>query len=167
MGKVREALRERVVVPVVQQLKQGVTPGKLALSLALGVVVSVMPVLGITTIFAVALCALFRLNYAAVVAANYAAYPLQILLYLPFFKLGAWVTRGPPVPFSLPQVKAELAVGVWPTVVKYAEANVRAMVAWIVVAPIATWILYLALRPLLARLPIARIERATRKQGEP
>ena len=104
MGKVREALRQRVVAPVVLQLRQGVTPEKLALSLALGVVVSVMPVLGITTLFALALSAVLRLNHVAVVAANYAAYPLQIVLFIPFFKMGAWVTRGPPVPFSLGQV---------------------------------------------------------------
>jgi len=166
MAKVREVLRERVVAPVVQQLKQGVTPEKLALSLALGVVVSVMPIRGNTTLFAIALSAAFRLNPAAVVAANYAAYPMQILLYIPFFQLGAWLTRGPPIPFSLPQVKAELAVGIWPTVLKYADANARAMVAWVALAPFATWILFLLLRPLLAKLPLDRIERATRKPGD-
>jgi uncharacterized protein (DUF2062 family) len=158
MEKVKEALRRRVVAPVVQQLKQGVTPEKLALSLALGVVVSVMPVLGVTTLFALALSALLRLNHVAVVAANYAAYPLQILLYIPFFQVGARITGGPPVPFSFTQVQAELAAGIWPTVVKYAEANARAMVAWLLVAPLATGLLYLALRPLLSRLPIPRTE---------
>jgi uncharacterized protein (DUF2062 family) len=154
MGNVKEALRRHVAAPVIQQLKQGATPEKLALSLALGVVVSVMPILGITTLFALAFSAALRLNHAAVVAANYAAYPLQIVLYVPFFQLGAWITRGPPVPFSLAQVKAEMAAGVWATVVKYAEANARAMAAWILVAPLATWLLYLLLRPLLSRIPI-------------
>jgi uncharacterized protein (DUF2062 family) len=163
MGKAREVLRARVVNPVLQQLRQGVTPEKLALSLALGVVVSVMPILGITTLFALALAAALRLNPAAVVAANYAAYPLQILLYLPFFELGTWVTRGPPVPFTLPQIRAELAAGIWPTVVRYAGANVRAMAAWIVVAPLAIWVLFLVLRPILFRLPIPREEAPARK----
>jgi uncharacterized protein (DUF2062 family) len=158
MQKVKHALRQRVVTPVVHQLKQGVTPEKLALSLALGIVVSVMPILGITTLVALALSAAFRLNHAAVVAANYAAYPLQILFYIPFFQMGAWITRGPPVPFSLTQVKSELAVGIWPTVLKYAEANARAMAAWLLLAPLATWLLYLLLRPLLARLPLPRTE---------
>jgi uncharacterized protein (DUF2062 family) len=165
MGKVREALRRRVVAPVLQQLKQGVTPEKLALSLALGVVVSVMPILGITTIVALFFSAVFRLNHAAVVAANYAAYPLQIVLYIPFFELGTWITRGPPVPFSLAQIKAELAGGVAATVAKYAEANLRAVAAWSLVAPLAIWILYLALRPLLAKLPIPRTEPVAKGPG--
>jgi uncharacterized protein (DUF2062 family) len=160
MRKVREALRRRVVEPVVQQVKQGVTPEKLALSLALGVVVSVMPVLGVTTFVALALSAVLRLNHVAVVAANYAAYPLQIVLYIPFFQVGARITGGPPVPFSFTQIQAELAAGIWPTVVRYAGANARAMAAWLLVAPLATWLLYLALRPLLSRLPIPRKEPA-------
>src|SRR5512137_1792912 len=94
MVQIRETLQRRVVAPVKQQLLQGVTPAKLALSLALGVVVSVMPVLGITTLVALALSVVLRLNHVAMVAANYAAYPLQILLFIPFFKLGAWLTRG-------------------------------------------------------------------------
>jgi uncharacterized protein (DUF2062 family) len=158
MKKAKEALRLRVVAPVVQQLVQGVTPEKLALSVALGVVVSVMPVLGVTTLVGLAVSAALRLNHVAVVAANYAAYPLQIILFIPFFQMGAWVTRGPPVPFSFTQVQAELAAGIWPTVLRYAEANARALAAWILVAPLATWLLFLALRPLLSRLPIPRTE---------
>ena len=119
----------------------GGDPSKLALSLALGVVISVMPVLGITTLFALALSVVFRLNHVAVVAANYLAYPAQILLFIPFFQAGAWLTGGPPVPFSLEQIQAELAAGIWPTVVRYAGANTRAMVAWLLFAPLATWLL--------------------------
>jgi uncharacterized protein (DUF2062 family) len=158
MGSFRETLHLRVVQPVKQQLWQGVTPRKLALSLALGVVISVMPVLGITTLFALAVSALLRLNHVAMVAANYAAYPLQIILFIPFFEAGARLTRGPPVPFSMDQIQAELAAGIGPTVVHYAGANARAMVAWAVFAPFATWLLYALFHRLLARLPFPRQE---------
>ncbi len=154
MGKVREALRRRVVEPVKQQLWQGVTPRKLALSLALGVVISVMPVLGITAVIALGLSFLLRLNHVAVVAANYAAYPGQILLFIPFFQAGAWLTGKPPVTFSFDQIRAEMAVGVWSTIVRYADANARAMVAWLLFAPLATWLLYALFYRLLARLPL-------------
>ncbi len=158
MGPVREALERRVLQPVKQQLWQGVTPGKLALSLALGVVISVMPLFGITTLVALAASVALRLNHVAMVAANYAAYPLQIVLFIPFFQAGAWLTRGPPVPFSLEQIRAELSAGLWPTIVRYAGANARAMLAWAVIAPLATWVLYLVFRRLLARLPLPRQE---------
>jgi len=158
MVQLRETIRRRVVEPVKQQLWQGVTPAKLALSLALGVVISAMPVLGITTLFALALSVLFRLNHVAVVAANYAAYPAQILLFIPFFQAGAWLTEGPPVPFSIEQIRAEMNVGVWQTVVRYADANARAMVPWLLLAPLATWLLYAVFRRMLARLPLPKVE---------
>jgi uncharacterized protein (DUF2062 family) len=158
MGPVRDAIQRRVIQPVKQQLWQGVTPRKLALSLALGVVVSVMPLLGITTVVALAVSLAFRLNHVAIVAANYAAYPLQIVLFIPFFQAGAWITRGPPVPFSLEQIRAELAAGVWPTLVRYADANARALLAWAVVAPLASWVLYLVFHRMLSRLPFPRQE---------
>jgi len=158
MVQVRDAIRRRVVEPVKQQLLQGVTPAKLALSLALGVVVSVMPVLGITTLVALGLSVVLRLNHVAVVAANYLAYPAQILLFIPFFQAGAWLTGGPPVPFSIEQIQAELNVGFWQTVVRYTDANARAMVAWLLVAPLATWLLRAIFLKMLARLPLPRVE---------
>jgi hypothetical protein len=120
-----------------------------------------MPLLGITTLVALALSVVFRLNHVAMVAANYAAYPLQILLFIPFFKLGAWLTRGRPVPFTLDQIRTELAAGVWPTMVRYADANARALAAWLVLAPLATWLLALLFRKMLERLPLPRVD------GEP
>jgi uncharacterized protein (DUF2062 family) len=158
MVQLRETIRRRVVEPVKQQLWLGVTPGKLALSLALGVVISVMPVLGITTLVALAVSFVLRLNPVAVVAANYLAYPAQILLFIPFFQAGAWLTEGPPVPFSIEQIRAEMNVGIWQTVVRYADANARAMVPWLLLAPLATWLLYAVFRRMLARLPLPKVE---------
>jgi len=138
------------------QLRQGITPEKLALSLALGLVLSAMPVLGVTGILCVAVAAVLRLNQPAIIAANYAATPLQLGLYVPFFEGGAWLFGAPPVSFSVAQVKAELAAGIWPTMVKYWDANLRAIGAWALVAPLATVLLVALLRPLLARLPMPR-----------
>jgi uncharacterized protein (DUF2062 family) len=156
MGKVANALRRRVVEPVFLQLRQGITPSKLALSLALGLVLSALPVLGVTGILCVAVAAALRLNQPAILAANYAATPLQIALYLPFFQGGAWLFGAPSVSFSVAQVRAELAADAWPTIVKYWDANLRAVGAWALVAPLAVALVFALLRPLLARLPVAR-----------
>src|SRR5512137_1881326 len=156
MGGFQAFLRRRVLDPVMAQLRQGVTPRKLALSLALGVVVSVMPLFGVTAVVAVALGAILRLNLPAILAANYAAYPLQFLLFIPFFEAGAWITRGPPVPFSFAQIRAELEGGLGPTLARYAGANLRALLAWAILAAPATLLLAFLFRPLLARLPIPR-----------
>ena len=69
-------------------LKMGANPDKLAWSLALGVVVGVNPLLGSTTVVALGVAAAFRLNLVASQVGNHAVYPLEILLFPVFIKLG-------------------------------------------------------------------------------
>ena len=158
MAKAAAFLRRRLVDPVLQQVRQGITPGKLALSLTLGLVLSSIPVLGFTGLLCVAAAAALRLNQPAILAANYAATPLQLGLYVPFFQAGAWLGGAPPVSFSASQVMAELQAGIWPTIVKYWEANLRAVGAWALVAPVAGLVLYAVLKLLLLQLPLPRVE---------
>ena len=43
-------LRRRIVIPILDLLRQGITPEKIALSIALGITLGVTPVLGSTSI---------------------------------------------------------------------------------------------------------------------
>ena len=146
-------LQRRVLGPLRAQLTQGVSPGRLALALALGGALGVLPVLGATTAACAVAAAALRLNQPAIQVANYLAYPLQLALYLPLFQAGAWLFGEPPVPFPLEQPRAELAADLLGTVARYATANLRALAAWALLAPVGAAVLYAALRPLLARLP--------------
>jgi len=150
----RAFLRRRLVDPLLAQLTQGVSPEKLTLTLALGVGLGTFPVLGTTTLLCAAAGVLLRLNQPAIQVANYFAYPLQLALFLPFFQLGAWLFGEPALPLSLDQIRAELSADTLGTVVRYAGANLRATVAWLLVAPPAMLLVRLAARPLLARLPL-------------
>lgn len=146
-------LRARIVEPLARQLTQGVSPGRLALAVALGLTIGSFPVLGATTLLCAAAGVALRLNQPAIQVANYVAYPLQIALYIPFFQMGAWLFGSPPVSLSLSEVQAMLARDLWGTISAYGVANLRAVVAWTIVAPAAAFALALLLRPLLARLP--------------
>jgi uncharacterized protein (DUF2062 family) len=70
-------LYRKLVRPLVDLLRQGVSPEKIALSVALGVTLGVFPLLGSTT----ALCALaaftMQLNLAAIQLVNYFVYPFR------------------------------------------------------------------------------------------
>ena len=81
-------------------LSQGSTPRNLALSLALGMVVGLFPVLGLSTLLCTILALVFRLNLPAMQAANYGVYPLQLMLMLPFARLGEKVFHARAIPFS-------------------------------------------------------------------
>lgn len=150
----RGFLNRRLVDPLKAQLTQGVSPARLALALSLGLVVGIFPVLGTTTLLCGLLAAGLRLNQPAIQVANYAAYPLQLLLYVPLFQAGARLFGQPPVGFTVGQVQAELTADLAGTIARYATANLRAVAAWGLVAPLAAALLFLGLRALLARLPL-------------
>ena len=147
-------LQRRLIAPLRAQLTQGVTPPRLALALALGATLGIVPVLGVTTLLSGLAAWALRLNQPAIQVANYAAYPLQLVLFLPFFHAGAALFGAPRVSFTLSQLQAELTADASATVVRYAASNLRAVAAWALLAPLLAVTLHLAFRALLSRLPL-------------
>ncbi|MGA3162106.1 MAG: DUF2062 domain-containing protein [Terracidiphilus sp.] len=69
-------------------LRHGISPQRLALTLALGFAIGCIPVLGVTTALCVVVALGLRLNFPVIQAANWAAAPLQFVLIVPFVRLG-------------------------------------------------------------------------------
>src|ERR1700687_4196831 len=59
-------------------LRQGISPQRLALTLALGFAIGCIPVIGIPTAVCMVVALSLRLNIPAIQAANYAAMPFQV-----------------------------------------------------------------------------------------
>jgi uncharacterized protein (DUF2062 family) len=81
---------------VILWLAQGVSPRRLALTLALGFAIGCIPVIGIPTVLCATVALALRLNLPAIQAANYAAMPLQLTLIVPFMRLGRWLVSAEP-----------------------------------------------------------------------
>jgi uncharacterized protein (DUF2062 family) len=145
-------MQRRLVRPVIDLLKQGVTPEKMALSLALGVTLGIFPALGWTT----ALCAIaavaLRLNLPAIQIVNYFVYPVQIALLIPFFRMGEWLFRAPRLAVSIPQIYAMIHANVWHAIRLLWTTTWHAVVVWCAVAPVIAGIVYVILLPALRRV---------------
>jgi uncharacterized protein (DUF2062 family) len=74
-----------------QWIRQGISPQRLALTLALGCAIGCIPVVGIPTLLCAGLAIALRLNLPAIQAANYAVMPAQLFLIVPFVRLGGWL----------------------------------------------------------------------------
>jgi uncharacterized protein (DUF2062 family) len=149
---VRAFLQRRLVMPLLALLRQGVTPRKLALSLALGIVIGLVPILGVsTTLCALAALAL-RLNMPAIQLVNYLLTPLQLLLIIPLLRFGEWLAQAPRFPITLEAGLALLSEGVINAVSILSVAIMHAALGWIVLAPIAAFLLYRILEPVLHHL---------------
>lgn len=70
-------------------LREGVSPERLALTLALGFVLGCIPLVGVPTGLCMVLALVFRLNLPAIQAANYVAMPFQLALVVPLVRLGS------------------------------------------------------------------------------
>lgn len=135
----------RVVGPIVALLTQGITPEKVALSLAFGIVLGIFPVLGSTTILCAAAALIFRLNLPAIQLVNYLIYPLQLFFLLPFIRLGELLFRDAPLQLSLAQMLAMARADLPHAVATLWLAGVHAMSAWLLIGPPAILLLYFLL----------------------
>jgi uncharacterized protein (DUF2062 family) len=141
----------RILAPLLALLKQGVSPSRLALCVAIGVVVGNIPILGVSTILCSLIALLFRLNFAAIQVVQAAMAPSQVLLIIPFVRLGEWILHDPPQPLSIAAGMQILARGVWQAVHTLWSAIVHAGIAWLIVAPCAVFLLYKLLTPVFER----------------
>lgn len=102
---VREFVRCRILRPLLLQLRGGVTPRRLAWSLALGVVVGINPSVGITTALVVMLAWVFGLNQVASQIGTHAVTPLHLLLFIPFIELGVHLFHTGRLPLDRKQLE--------------------------------------------------------------
>jgi uncharacterized protein (DUF2062 family) len=144
--------RRRIARPIVELLRQGVTPEKMALSLALGVAFGVFPALGTTTALCALVAFIWRLNLPAIQIANYFVYPIQLALIIPFFRAGEILFGAPHLPLSASQVVAMVRANLWGSICFLWTTTWHAMVAWCLAAPVFVALAHLLLVPILRRV---------------
>jgi uncharacterized protein (DUF2062 family) len=148
----RGFLQRRLVRPIVDLLTQGISPEKIALSIAFGLVLGVFPALGWTTVLCLVVALRLRLNVAAMQLVNLLVYPLQLALLVPFIRAGEVLFRAPRLVISPPQILAMVRADVWHAITALWVATMHAIVAWTLIAPAAVYLIYKILSPILTRL---------------
>lgn len=145
-------LRRRLLEPLWGLLRQGLAPRELALCLALGAGVGLFPVLGVSTPALTVLALWLRLNLAAIQLVSWSIGPLQLLLIIPFMRLGEWVVGATPQPLTIAAGMEILGQGVLQAIVTLWDAIIHASIGWILIGPIGIYVLYRALIPILDRV---------------
>ena len=145
-------LYRRIVAPIVTLLTQGITPEKIALSLAFGIVLGIFPVLGSTTVLCAVAALILKLNLPAIQFVNYLIYPMQLFLLVPFIRLGEKLFRAEPVPLSLAQILTMVRAGLTHAVSTLWLVEVHAVFAWLLIGPVAICLLYFLLSGALRRV---------------
>lgn len=133
-------------------LRQGLTPHEIALTLAIGLCLSVPPVLGTTTILCALAGVVLRLNQPLIQAVNFVAYPLQLLLLVPFFRAGEWLFGAPRTPLSPARMLAMARADLLGTMTALWSVSWHGAVVWALASPPAALAIYLVARPAIERL---------------
>jgi uncharacterized protein (DUF2062 family) len=144
--------KRKFVIPILDLLRQGITPEKLALSIALGITLGVTPVLGSTSILCFLAALAFRLNVPAIQLVNFAVYPLQFALLIPFLRMGEWIFGAPPMKITLAQIVGMIRANAFAAMDTLWVATLHALVAWLLIGSLLLLLLYLLLVPFLKRL---------------
>lgn len=151
-GSLVNVWRERIAALLVAQLVQGVTPQKVALSIALGISLGVFPVLGTTTMLCAVAAFRLKLNQPIIQLVNWLVYPLQLGLMLVFVGIGQWITHAPTINFSIPALIQTLHESPLKFLQEFGMSQLQGVIAWLFIAPIFTAIVFFALVPPLKQL---------------
>lgn len=148
----------RALQTIAGLLRQGITPEKIALAIALSAAIGVFPVLGSTMLLTALAATLLELNIVAMQLVGWLLYPLQLALLVPFMRLGSrlfGLAAVPPLPDLLRLMAHDLPGAIrlfWP-------ATLTAIVAWMILSPLFVAALYFTLLYPLRRLQ-SRLVRA-------
>ena len=163
--------QRRVLFPIVKQLTQGITPEKIALTLAVGSAFAFFPILGTTTILCLIVGITLRLNQPLIQLVN-ALCPLPHLLIIYFmFRLGGFIfgvqpmhtsvreflLRAPHTHFNIWRIFLGVFSKADRPVLHRMEVNgLHAIVAWAIVAPVWIAVIYWSSLPMLNEIVRSR-----------
>jgi uncharacterized protein (DUF2062 family) len=153
-------LRRRIVDPLLQLLRAGATPRRLAWSVAVGIVIGLNPLLGSTTLVALGVASLFRLNLVASQLGNHIVYPLELLFFPVFIHFGIVIFHTPGLPMDHVALFHAVKYHPWDTTRLLWRWEWHALIVWACFAVIAAPILERLLRPALEHM-------LTRLKNEP
>lgn len=138
----KKLFRQKIVDPIMHQITQGVSPKKLALSVAFGVILGIIPLFGITTGLCLGAAFVFRLNHVAIQAANYLVYALQLVLLIPFMRLGEKLFLVEPALLSVPELTEAFQSNFFGALKVYGASMGMGVMAWALISPIVFVLVY-------------------------
>jgi len=92
------------------------------------------------------------LNLPAIQLVQASMAPTQLLLIIPFVRLGEWMLHVPPQVVSVRGAFALMSQGIWQAVVVLRDAIFHAAFAWALLAPFCVYLLHRLLTPLFERM---------------
>lgn len=133
-------LRSKVLGPILDQLRQGTDPRRLAWSVSVGAALALCPILGSTTALCALAGALFGLNHVALQAVNYLMYAAQLAMIPVFIRIGEKLMGAAPIAIDLMAMKNQFIQDPGGFFGEFGMAALHGVLAWAVLTPVPAWI---------------------------
>jgi uncharacterized protein (DUF2062 family) len=162
-----QKIRQRILIPLRIIPKHGMSDEKLSLSITIGIVSGIFPVIGGTTAVGFLLLAAMRQNLATVQAINWIIAPIQLLSIIPFMRFGSWLLQRDTIHVTLNQIVNAFNPGLWSGLKTLGMLHIYAVLGWIVVGLPIGFVLYyllLALFQLISKRKYQKSIRGSKNQ---
>jgi uncharacterized protein (DUF2062 family) len=179
-AKPRNLWQRRISDPIIAQLTQGLTPHKIALTIAIGSAIAMFPIFGTTTLICLLVGIVMRLNQPIMQAVNYACTPLHVV-FIPFcFHWGErlFSVRHSGIEWRhlrglLPQSWSEIVEdpshvfhNLLQIVHDYSGIALHAIVLWVILVPFWATTVYHVVLPIMRGIERVRVANAAEKNKE-
>jgi uncharacterized protein (DUF2062 family) len=161
----RTLWQKRVRDPIVAQLTQGITPHKIALTLAVGSACALFPLLGTTTLLCLLAGIVLRLNQPMIQMVNFLCYPIHIPLIFYMVHWGRRLFGETNTRFGMRELKAfgNLLWDDFPAFMhRFGTTALEATVVWAIAAPIWIALIYYSTLPMLKEIARLKAEAAVK-----
>lgn len=154
--------RQRVLSPIAHQLTQGITPEKIALTLAVGSACALFPIVGTTTLLCLIAGIALRLNQPAIQLVNGICTPLHLPVIFGLYHLGNVLFGAHPISHrgGMRFFFTEMFGMLWDHPAEFFQQFghlvVHLVVAWAVVAPFWIILVYVIALPVMREVDFLR-----------
>lgn len=155
--------QRRIRDPIVLQLTQGITPEKIALTLAVGSAIALFPIIGTTTLLCFLVGLALRLNQPIIQLINQAFWPVHVPAIFLCVKLGEWIFGVQQhAKFSIRYMNELLWNDPAQFLHRFGLIALYAIVAWAVLAPFYIAIVYYIALPVMRAITRIKAEAAAK-----
>lgn len=156
-----------MIDPIAKQLTQGITPEKIALTLAVGSALALFPILGTTTLLCLLAGVILRLNQPIIQIINALCTPIHLPVIYCMVRLGAWFFNVPSEHLGIRMMNHMLWEDPKEFFEKFGLTALHAIAAWCVILPFWLVIIYLIALPVLREALRRRIVIVTQTTPTP
>lgn len=158
--------QRRLLDPIRHQLTQGITPEKIALTIAVGSAIAMFPLLGTTTLICLVVGIFLKLNQPIIQAVNYLCTPLHLWFIVASLKWGERIFGAAHSRFEFRAMRQLFTEQPLQFLHDFSVAAMHACFVWGVLAPFWGTAVYYVSLPILREANRVRVAAAAKLAAE-